>query len=128
MPPLLDLSRLGVMRTQLLAELRDGRGDDAAAAVAAVGGAEVFSGASAGEPAEIRVYDDCLVVIGAAGSERISFSFTGAVQVAGYAVRVEVAGRDPVTLTRLGQRTDELAALLRLRGTCLGGSFRLAQE
>ena len=30
----IELSRLGVMRTQLLAELRDGRGDDAAAAAA----------------------------------------------------------------------------------------------
>jgi hypothetical protein len=30
----IELSRLGVMRTQLLAELRDGRGDEAAAAAA----------------------------------------------------------------------------------------------
>jgi hypothetical protein len=101
----IDLARLGVMRTQLLAELRDGRGDDAAAATAAVGDAAVFSGFSGDEQAEIRVYDDCLLVIGAAGSERISFSFAGAVQAADYAVRIEVAGRDPVTLRRLGRRT-----------------------
>lgn len=108
----IDLSRLGVMRTQLLAELRDGRGDDAAAATAAVGDAAVFSGFSGDEQAEIRIYDDCLLVLGAAGSERISFSFAGAVQAAGYAVRVEVAGRDPVTLSRLGRRTGELVSLL----------------
>jgi hypothetical protein len=109
---LVDLSRLGVMRTQLLAELRDGLGDDAAAASAAVGDAAVFSGFTGDEQAEIRVYDDCLVVIGGAGSERISFSFAGAVQAADYAVRIEVAGRDPVMLSRLGRRTGELVSLL----------------
>ncbi|HET7247534.1 MAG TPA: hypothetical protein VFJ07_22170 [Streptosporangiaceae bacterium] len=108
----IDLSRLGVMRTQLLAGLRDGRGDDAAAATAAVGDAAVFSGFTGDERAEIRVYDDCLVVIGGAGSERISFSFAGAVQSADYAVRIEVTGRDPVTLSRLGRRTGELVSLL----------------
>src|SRR5438876_726920 len=74
----IELSRLGVMRTQLLAELRDGRGDDAAAAAGAVGEAEVFSGAvgavgavGAGVgpgPAEVRVYDDALLVAGPAGT------------------------------------------------------------
>jgi hypothetical protein len=108
----IELSRLGVMRTQLLAELRDARGDAAASAVAAVGDAAVFSARSGGDPAEVRVYDDALLVIGAAGSERISFSFVGAVQVQAYAVTVEVIGREPVILTQLGRRTDELAGLL----------------
>ena len=40
----IELSRMGVMRTQLLAELRDGRGDGVAAAAGAVG-----------EAAEVRV-------------------------------------------------------------------------
>src|SRR5215469_9271666 len=41
----IELSRLGTMRTQLLAELRDGRGDDAASAAAVVGkAAATFSG------------------------------------------------------------------------------------
>jgi hypothetical protein len=100
------------MRTQLLAELRDGRGDDAASAASVVGEAAVFSGVSGDGPAEIRVYDDAFLVIGAAGSERVSFSFTGAVAVRDYAVTVEVTGRDPVVLSRLGRRTDELATLL----------------
>jgi len=112
----IELSRLGVMRTQLLAELRDGRGDgrgDAASAAAmAVGEAAVFSGVSGGEPAEVRVYDDALLVIGAAGAERVSFSFVGAVRVRDYAVTVEVTGREPVMVSRLGRRTGELAALL----------------
>ena len=107
-----ELSRLGVMRTQLLAELRDGRGDDAASAAGAVGEAAVFSSLSAGEPAEVRVYDDAVLVIGPEGSERISFSFVGAVQAHDWVVTVEVAGRAPVTLSRLGRRTGELATLL----------------
>jgi hypothetical protein len=68
-----------------------------------VGKADVFSGASGDEPAEIRVYDDALLVIGAAGSERVSFSFAGAVAGRDYAVTIEVAGRDPVVLSRLGR-------------------------
>jgi len=108
----IELSRLGVMRTQLLAELRDGRGDAASAAAMAVGEAVIFSGVSGGEPAEVRVYDDALLVIGTAGGERISFSFVGAVRVRDYAVTVEVTGREPVIVSRLGRRTDELATLL----------------
>jgi len=111
-----------VMRTQLLAELRDARGDDAAAAAGAVGEAEVFSGAvgavDAGVgpgPAEVRVYDDALLVAGPAGTERIGFSFVRAVQARDYVITVEVAGRAPLILTRLGRRTAELADLLALR-------------
>jgi hypothetical protein len=77
-----------------------------------VGEAAVFSGAAGGEQAEVRVYDDALLVIGAAGSERVSFSFVGSVDVRDYTVTVEVMGREPVTLNRLGRRTDELASLL----------------
>jgi hypothetical protein len=108
----IELSRLGVMRTQLLAELRDGRGDAAAAAAAAVGEAAVFSGVSDGAPAELRVYEDALLIIGAAGRERISFSFVGAVRAQDYVVTVEVTGREPVILSRLGRRTGELGTLL----------------
>jgi hypothetical protein len=111
----IELGRLGVMRTQLLAELRDGRGDAAAAAVAAVGEAEVFPVSISGGPGEVRVYEDALLVIEAGGSERVSFSFAAAVRVQDYAVTVEVAGRAPVVLTRLGRRTSELAELLTTR-------------
>ncbi|HEX5298678.1 MAG TPA: hypothetical protein VFW50_16975 [Streptosporangiaceae bacterium] len=109
----IELGRLGAMRTQLLAELRDGRGDAAAAAAGAVGEAEVF----AAGPSEVRVYDDALLVTGDGGSERVSFSFAGEVRVQSPpgAVTVEVAGRDPVVLTRLGRRTTELAGLLTTR-------------
>jgi hypothetical protein len=111
----IELGRLGVLRTQLLAELRDGRGDAAAAAAAAVGEAETFTALVAGREGEVRVYDDALLVIGADGSERVSFSFARAVRVQDYAVTVEVTGRAPVILTRLGRRTGELAELLTTR-------------
>lgn len=111
----IEFGRLGVMRTQLLAELRDGRGDAAAAAAATLGEAEAFAACTAGGAAEVRVYDDALLVIGAGGSERVGFSFAGAVRVQDYAVTVEVTGREPVILTRLGRRTGELADLLSTR-------------
>jgi hypothetical protein len=111
----IDLSRLGVMRTQLLAELRDGRAADIASAAGAVGAAEIFAAMTAGAPVEVRVYDDALLVIGDAGSERISLSFADTARVRDYAVTVEVAGRAPLALSRLGRRTDELAALLTSR-------------
>jgi hypothetical protein len=111
----IDLSRLGVMRTQLLAELRDGRAADIASAAGAVGAAEIFTAMTAGASIEVRVYDDALLVIGDAGSERISLSFADTARVRDYAVTVEVAGRAPLVLSRLGRRTDELAALLTSR-------------
>jgi hypothetical protein len=111
----IELHGLGTMRTQLLAELRDGRAEAAAETAAAVGEAEIFGGTAGGDSAEIRVYDDALLIITAAATERISFSFVGAVQVRDYTVTVEVAGREPVLLTRLGRRSGELADLLTTR-------------
>ena len=108
----IELSRLGVMRTQLLAELRDGRAEHAASAAGAVGEVAIFDGRSGTQPAEIRVYDDALLIIGAEASERIGFSFVDAVQARDYTVTIQATGQAPVTLTRLGRRTDELAALL----------------
>jgi len=111
----IELHGLGTMRTQLLAELRDGRAEVAAETAAAVGEAEIFGGTIAGDSAEVRVYDDALLIITAAATERISFSFVGAVQVRDYTVTIEVAGRAPVLLTRLGRRSGELADLLTTR-------------
>ncbi len=111
----IELTRLGVMRTQLLAELRDARAEVAVQATAAVGDAEVFSGTAGADSAEIRVYEDALIVTTATAAERISFSFVGAVAVRDYAVTIEVAGRPAVSLTRLGRRTGELSELLAAR-------------
>jgi hypothetical protein len=111
----IELHGLGTMRTQLLAELRDGRAEVAAEATAVVGEAEIFGGTAGGYSVEVRVYDDALLIITAAATMRISFSFVGAVQVQDYTVTVEVAGRAPVLLTRLGRRSGELAELLTTR-------------
>jgi hypothetical protein len=113
----IELTRLGTMRTQLLAELRDARAQDAATATAAVGDAEVFSGTAGADSAQLRVYDDALVVVTATAAERISFSFVDAVDAADYAVTIDVAGRAPVSLSRLGRRTSELSELLATRLT-----------
>jgi hypothetical protein len=111
----IELHGLGTMRTQMLAELRDGRAEVAAEAAATVGEAEIFGGTVGGDSAEVRVYDDALLIVSAVAAERISFSFVGAVQVRDYTVTVQVAGREPVTLTRLGRRAGELAELLNAR-------------
>ena len=101
----IELGRLGVMRTQLLAELRDGRAATPRRR-RRPRWARPRCSRRCGGPGEVRVYDDALLVIGDGGSERVSFSFAGAVRVQDYTVTVEVAGLDPVVLTRLGRRTD----------------------
>jgi len=112
----IELSRLGRMRTQLLAELRDGQaGATAAAAAAAAGQPEVFTATGRDGPVEVRVYDDVLLITGATGSERISFSFITGVALTSYVVTVTVAGGEPVTVPGLGRRAGELADLLAAR-------------
>jgi hypothetical protein len=107
----IELNRLGVMRTQLLAELRDGRAECAAALAGAVGAAETFTAWCLDVAVQVRVYEDAFLV----DAERIGFSFVTDVQVKDYVVTVPVAGREPVTLTRLGRQTTELAGLLTQR-------------
>jgi hypothetical protein len=111
----LELSRLGRMRTQLLAELSDGRADDVAASTRPVGEPASFSGLSGAEPVELRVYDDVLLIIGKAGARRISFSFVSAVRAVDYVVTVEGAGHPAVQVSRLGRRTGEFTDLVTQR-------------
>lgn len=107
----IELSRLGVMRTALLADLRDAQVRDAAVACGAIGTGETFrTGAE-----DVRVYEDALLLAGPEGSDRVGFSFVTAVSEHDYAVTIEVAGRDAMVLTSLGRRTSELADLLRAR-------------
>jgi len=110
-----ELSRLGVMRTQLLAEMKDAHADAAAKTAATVGEADIFSGFAAGEQVEIRVYDDALLVIGPGSPLRVSFAFVKAVTNDNYVITVEVTGSDPVVLTRLGNRSGEFAKALSRR-------------
>lgn len=107
-----ELSRMGAMRTQLLAELRDAHADSAATTASAVGKADIFSGVAGGQPVEIRIYDDSLLIIGPGSPQRISFSFVKSVNVADYVVTVEATGSDATMLTRLGNRTGEFERAL----------------
>jgi len=115
----LELTQLGRMRTQLLAELRDGQAALAAAGTAAVGDGELFRAqvGGAGGAVEVRVYEDALSVPGPGpgGAERIGFSFVGDIAVADYTVTVTGPGRAPLVLSGLGRRTSELAGLLSAR-------------
>jgi len=110
-----ELARLGVMRTQLLAEMKDAHANAAAKTAATVGEADIFSGLAGGEQVEIRVYDDALLVIGTASTLRVSFAFVKAVRDDNYVITVEVTGSDPVVLTRLGNRTGEFTKALSRR-------------
>ncbi len=111
----IELSRLGTMRTQLLAELSDGRAAAAAKATNVVGDADVFKGQIAGEQVEFRIYDDALLITGASSAERVSFCFMQAVETANYVVTVRVSGRDTLALSGLTNRTSEFINALTQR-------------
>jgi hypothetical protein len=108
----IELSQMGAMRTQVLAELRDAHADAAAQTASAVGQADTFSGVAGGEEVELRIYDDALLVIGPAATQRVSFAFVKAVETVSYVVTVTAAGSDSVQLSRLGNRTGEFERAL----------------
>ena len=108
----LELSRLGVMRTQLLAELRDAEAGAAAHRAGAVGDAVRFTATVAGDPAELRVFDDALIAAAGGRFARLGFAFIGGAQDRDYTVSITVAGGDPLEVTRLGRRTGEFVSLL----------------
>jgi hypothetical protein len=111
----IELSRLGPMRTQLLAELREGRAGAAAQASGAVGDGDTFRGTVRGVSVELSVFEDALLVLGDGAAERIGFSFVTAVATQDYAVTVTLSGGSQLVVSRLGRRTEELAALLNER-------------
>jgi hypothetical protein len=116
----LELSRLGAMRTQLLAELRDARTN----VRKGVGEAEIFPGAALGGEADLCVYDDALVIVPVSGPPvKIPFPFVQAVETdaSGYALTLRVVGGDPVLIERLASRTSEFRDLLRTRSGAAAG-------
>ena len=136
----LELSRLGRMRTQLLAELHDARAEVAAAESGALGDPARFTGAVAASPVDLHVFDDAVLILAGGQAKRIAFSFVADVRARDYTVTVDVTGQDALAITRLGRRTDEFVALLseRLRaasnrtaaflGSLLPGLDPLAQR
>jgi hypothetical protein len=136
----LELSRLGRMRTQLLAELHDARAEVAAAESGALGDPARFTGAVAASPVDLHVFDDAVLILAGGHAKRIAFSFVADVRARDYTVTVDVTGQDALAITRLGRRTDEFVTLLseRLRaasnrtaaflGSLLPGLDPLAQR
>jgi hypothetical protein len=108
----LELSRLGRMRTQLLAELRDARAAAAAAESGAVGDAARFTGTVGDAQADLYVFEDALLVVAGGQATRVAFAFVTDVRARDYVVAIDAAGQGTLAVTRLGRRTDEFTALL----------------
>jgi hypothetical protein len=124
--PALELSGLGRMRTQILAQLADARGAEVAGTLmlAGVGMAESFSGEVDARDAELRLYDDSLVVVRTdGGGEKVPYPFVRSVErdASGYRLTVSVAGREPLIVARLARRTGEFADLLVSRQRAAAG-------
>ncbi|MFI5910341.1 hypothetical protein [Dactylosporangium sp. NPDC051541] len=122
----LELSRLGVMRTQLLAELAEARVADTERVLLldGVGTPEAFNGAVDGAPAELRLYDDALVIVPGAGlAEKYPYAFIKGVttDATGYTIGLDVPGRPPVVIGRLARRTTEFLDLLKARTAAASG-------
>lgn len=111
----IELSRLGALRTQLLAEMREARAAAAAQASGAVGDGDIFHGTVRGVPVEVSLFEDALLVAADGAVERIGFSFVTGVAEQDYAVTVTLAGGSQLVVSRLGRRTGELARLLNER-------------
>jgi hypothetical protein len=111
----IELSRLGAMRTQLLAELREGRAAAAAQASGAVGDGDTFHATTRGVSVEVHVFEDALLVVADGAAERIGFSFVTGLVTENYSVTITLSGGSQLVVSRLGRRTGELAALLNER-------------
>jgi hypothetical protein len=119
-----ELSRLGAVRTQLLAELADARLTQVPAgqALRGIGTPETFPGWVGDTEAQLLLYDDALVVLPARGdAEKLPYPFLHGVTAEGYRVGIEVAGRDPLEVHRLAARTTEFVELLRARHRAAAG-------
>ncbi|WP_432825139.1 hypothetical protein [Dactylosporangium sp. CA-092794] len=122
----LELTRLGTMRTQLLAELTEARTADTERVLLldGVGTPEAFPGLADGSPAELRLYDDALIVMPTGGlPEKVPYPFIRGVTTdhSGYTIHINVPGRPPIVVGRLARRTGEFLELLRQRTGAASG-------
>ena len=94
----IELSRLGAMRTQLLAELREGRAAAAAQASGARGqGGDLSAQRSVTSPSKSTSIEDALLVVADGAAERIGFSFvTGVVHGETTRSTVALSGGSPL--------------------------------
>jgi len=117
--PTLELSRLGPLRTQLLSDFGTVRRADTVAAslAAGVGSPLAFPGMVDDVEAEVRLYDDRLLVVPVVGDPRpVRYSFVDDVHAdeSGYRITV-AAGAQTLQVSRLAQRTSEFVTTLRER-------------
>ncbi len=115
--PSLELTQLGRMRTQILAQLADARGTEVSETLLlrGVGKPVVFPGTVDARESEIRLYDDALVTTPAQGDgEKVPYPFIRGVTTdpSGYRISIEVAGREPMIVARLARRTSDFLDLL----------------
>jgi hypothetical protein len=80
-------------------------------AAAAAGTGETFHA----DGVDVRVYDDALLLTADGDSERVSFSFISAVTTQDDVVTIEMAGREPVTLSLPGRRASGFGELVAAR-------------
>jgi hypothetical protein len=123
---MLHLDKLGRLHGQLLADLTDARGDDVARTLLLVGlgRPESFPGACDGAEAELRLYDDALVVLPRGGEpEQVPFAFVADVvtDATGYGVEVRTLDERTLRLGRLARRTTEFLDRLRSGVTAARG-------
>jgi hypothetical protein len=124
--PVLELTQLGRLRGQLLAELAQVRRDGVTKALllTGVGTPEVFPGTVDDVDGELRLYDDALVTVPDRGEpDKLPYPFVTGVRtdVSGYRLTVDAIGRPPLAIGRLARRTSEFQNLLGERVRAAGG-------
>jgi hypothetical protein len=123
--PSVELTKLGHLRTKILAELADARGDEVAGTMLlrGVGKPEIYPGSVDDVEAEIRLYDDALVVVPVSGDgEKIPYPFIHSLKPdpSGYRITLD-AGDRSLAVHRLGKRTSDFTTLLSERWKVAAG-------
>jgi hypothetical protein len=119
---LVDLSQLGPLRTQLLAQIGDIRVADSREGLVTIGFGERqrFHGAVDDVEADISLYDDGLVAIPVSGPPvQVPYSLIEDVTTdpTGYRISISMGDAGTVVVQRLAQVTSQFLTLLRQRAT-----------
>ena len=117
-----DLSQLGALRTQILAQIGDIRVTDSRAGLVTIGFGESqrFHGAVDDVEADISLYDDGLVAIPVSGPPvQVPYSLIEDVttDASGYRISISMGDAGTVVVQRLAQMTSQFLTLLRQRAT-----------
>ncbi len=120
------LEQLGRLHGQILGQLVEARDDDLTETLllVGVGRPESFPGALDGIEAQVRLYDDALVVIPRQGDpEQVPYSFVGDVvpDASGYRIEIRTLDERTLVVQRLARRTSEFLSLLRSRVSAARG-------